>query len=74
MYSVKNRFFATAFVLTLTHSATRGQDNRPTFEVASVKLAPNAPIIGCRGGPGSADPGYYRCAGSWAASPVIAAI
>jgi uncharacterized protein (TIGR03435 family) len=59
-----NRLFAAAFALTLTHSATRGQDNRPTFEVASVKLAPNAPIIGCRGGPGSADPGYYRCAGS----------
>lgn len=59
-----NRLFAAAFALTLTHSATGGQDDRPTFEVASVKLAPNVPVVGCRGGPGSADPGYYRCAGS----------
>ena len=59
-----NRFFAAAFALTLTPVAMSGQDDRPTFEVASVKLAPNVPVIGCRGGPGSADPGYYRCAGS----------
>lgn len=58
-----SRFFA-AFALALMHSSARGQDNKTSFEVASVKLAPNAPIIGCRGGPGSADPGYYRCAGS----------
>jgi uncharacterized protein (TIGR03435 family) len=50
--------------LTLAHPARGGQEERPSFEVASVKLAPNVQPTGCRGGPGSADPGYYRCAGS----------
>src|SRR5580658_2861441 len=59
-----NRLLVAAFALTATHATKGGQDDRPTFEVASVKLAPNAPVVGCRGGPGIADPGYYRCAGS----------
>jgi uncharacterized protein (TIGR03435 family) len=59
-----NRLLAAAFTLALVHAAMAGHDERPTFEVASVKLAPNGPVVGCRGGPGSADPGHYTCAGS----------
>ncbi len=39
----------------------------PAFEVASVKPSPpmdrSAPpsLAGCRGGPGTADPGVYTC-------------
>jgi uncharacterized protein (TIGR03435 family) len=44
----------------------QGADPPPSFEVASVKLSPpldraNAPIFGCSGGPGTADPGLYAC-------------
>lgn len=37
----------------------------PAFEVASIKASPppdgHGMVVGCKGGPGSADPGLWRC-------------
>jgi uncharacterized protein (TIGR03435 family) len=54
-------------LLLLACRETRAQDHndRPQFEVASVKPAPPDPVRGwdaiCRGGPGTDDPGLFRC-------------
>ncbi len=44
--------------------AAQGQTQGPTFEVASVKASPpvgDSYSVWCRGGPGTDDPGLFRC-------------
>lgn len=50
-------------LLILARPAAHGQTrNEPSLEIASVKLAaPSATAIVCTGGPGTADPGMWRC-------------
>ena len=55
----------TFLVLLPGNSVAQGQENRPTFEVASVKPAilhpGDPPGRDCTGGPGTSDPAYLKC-------------
>jgi uncharacterized protein (TIGR03435 family) len=61
-------------VLLRGNSVAQGQENRPTFEVASVKPAilhpGDPPGRDCTGGPGTSDPAYLKCS----CSPLAAVV
>jgi uncharacterized protein (TIGR03435 family) len=63
--------------LFLGNSLAQGPDNRPTFEVASVKpavLAPgDTPGKSCTGGPGTSNPENFRCSCSPLAAVLVRA-
>jgi len=61
-------------VLLPGNSVAQGQENRPTFEVASVRPAilhpGDPPGRDCTGGPGTSDPAYLKCS----CSPLAAVV
>ncbi len=52
-------------LLLLASGLAFAQTSDPAFEVASIKPSPppdgRGMVMGCKGGPGSADPGLWRC-------------
>jgi len=71
------------WILACGAAPTQTSGERPVFDVASVKTdtefhgayigGSGAPLPGCRGGPGSADPGHFTCYAAPLASLVRAA-
>lgn len=53
------------FVLLLAGTLAHAQSETPAFEVATIKPSPppdgKGMIVGCKGGPGTVDPGFFRC-------------
>src|SRR5450755_2616735 len=58
------RTFRLLAILTLALCAAQGQDARPMFDAASVKIVPKGPpapgALQMKGGPGTSEPGRMR--------------
>src|SRR5882724_6411524 len=59
------RTIAIAMVMACATAYAQGSDAKPTFEVATVKPSPPSDgrgmRVGCTGGPGTPDPGLWKC-------------